>query len=672
MNKECRFFLSTLFIISLFLPSQLLAQEKYKSSKELGSWAASFTTSNSKLAKIQNLTKTTSGKEFYILEIGTEINKEKKSKPAILVVANMNGLRPLTTEAAINLSERIVSDQELYKNYSWYILPMGNPEAADRYFDKVKLINAGNLQSANNDLDENTDEDDFNDLNNDGFITMMRKKDPQGTMIPVSDEPRLMRKADKKEGEVGIYKIYSEGIDDDRDGKYNEDGQGGTNVNLNFPHLFDHFNPETGLYPGSAPESRAIIEFVFRHPEIAMAFAFGETNFCLFPPKGGRKGEVDLSSIKIPERFASMLGADKDKSYSMQEIIEMVKPIVPAGMEVNESLIASFLGLGAVVNPLPGDLEIYNKFTKDYKGYLKEKGVESERFEAARAKEGSFELWAYYHLGVPVFSMDLFSLNKPEEKKEEGSGLSVESLEKMSTEEFFALGEDKINRFLKESGAPAQFNAKTIISMMESGQADPARMASMMKQMPKPEKDEKGADPEEKAMLEYSDQVLQGKGFVNWEKFDHPSLGEVEIGGFIPYLATTPPYEMTDSLLDLHIPWIFTLVDQLPDLKILETKLVSKGSGIYMLEVWIENNKFIPFPTAMGERNSQPAPAIILLEAKEIELLEGYKRTSIKSVPGYGRVKKTWLIKADRKEDLTIKLESQAAGNDIKKIKIGG
>ncbi|MFC1575855.1 hypothetical protein ACFL5A_04355, partial [Gemmatimonadota bacterium] len=38
--------------------------------------------------------------------------------------------------------------------------------------------------------------------------------------------------------------------------------------------------------------------------------------------------------------------------------------------------------------------------------------------------------------------------------------------------------------------------------------------------------------------------ALEGAGidaFVDWSTFQHPDLGEVEIGGFIPYATTNPP-----------------------------------------------------------------------------------------------------------------------------------
>ena len=78
---------------------------------------------------------------------------------------------------------------------------------------------------------------------------------------------------------------------------------------------------------------------------------------------------------------------------------------------------------------------------ENYKEYLKKSKLDEKRQETARAKDGSFELWAYYHMGLPSFSLDFWTLPElKEEKKEEA--ITPDKLEKMSNDEFIALVED--------------------------------------------------------------------------------------------------------------------------------------------------------------------------------------------------------------------------------------
>ena len=622
---------------------------------------------------LTQLAVTPAGKKVMMLEIGPDAGKSARTVPAILVVGNAEGNVPVSGEAAVYLADLILNGTEVRTDLTWYIVPNLNPDGAMHYFGKPLHNDTRNARPHNDDMDDLVDEDGYNDLDGNGFITQMRVKDPLGTWIPIPGDPRLMKRAKNTKGEVGMYKLYSEGLDDDGDGRYNEDLPGGVNIGVTFPHLFKPYTATGGFWPGSEKETFEMMKFVFEHPEIAMTFTFGSTNFCMVAPKGGRKGTADFDNIKIPERFATMLNADPDKSYSMQEIMEMVKPMMPAGMEVSESMIASFLGLGAVVNPLSEDLSFYNELTEKYKEWLKEKDAEPKRLTPAPAKDGSFELWSYYHVGVPTFSMDLWTLPEVKKEKEDDSELTVEKLEKMTDDEFIELGEEKITAFLKKSGAPPQYNGAMAINMVKSGQVSTKQMAGMMKQMGggSQSKDTEGADPKEKALVAFSDEVLNGKGFVEWKEFNHPTLGKVEIGGAVPFVDNTPPESMIDSLLNLQVPWVFELITKIPDLKILKTETKSVGSGVHELTAWVQNDAYLPFPTAMGSRNQQPAPAILVIDGN-VKFLSGKARTSISKVDGNKSIKLSWIIQAENPVDITLKIESKNVWGDTKQIKIGG
>lgn len=620
-------------------------------------------------AKIHNLGKTFSGLPFLLLEIGTEIKSAKKQKPAIFILGNPDGSVPLGSEAAIKLAKDIAANNKT-DQFTWYIVPTLNPEALNRYFGKVKYENIRNARPHNDDMDEATDEDGFEDLNGDGFITQMRVLDPTGNYVIDEKDPRIMRKANYAKGEKGMYRLYTEGIDNDKDGKYNEDPKGGVNNNANFPHLFHYHKSTSGMWPGSENEVYALMDFIYTHPEIAATFTFGKVDFCLQAPKGGRKGSADFSKIKIPKGMAKQFGADPNRTYTMDEIIELVQPMVPEGMEITPSMVAGFLGLGAAVNPLKEDLAFYKELNEQYKDFLKNQKVNMERLAPQAAQDGSFELWSYYHLGVPTFSMNFFTVPKPEKKKaDKKSGLSLDKLAEMSKEDFIALGEDSINAFLKANEAPKGFDAKRVISMLESGKLSTKQMAEMMKQMTK-KKDKGKVDEKTLALLAYSDKELNGKGFVPWTKYNHPSLGEVEIGGFVPYLETTPDPALIDSLIDLRLPWVYTITSKLATLNISKQAFKSLGNGVYEVKVWISNTHYLPFPTKMGERNKRVPPAVLTLEGKNIQILSGKKRTPISFIGGNKTVKYRYLIQAPKGSVLQLKLSSPNAGSDSKQIKL--
>ncbi len=586
-----------------------LSFERYHSPQELNAVLTALNRANPGLAAIHQIGRSPGGRDLVILEVGPEAGAIKRRMPAVFVIANLEGTIPIASEGALFLAQQAIENEEVRKDLTWYILAAGNPDGAARYFAKPTYTSGRNESGRNDDMDDAADEDGPEDLDGNGIITELRVKDPADEWIPVAADPRLMKRADPVKGEKGSYKLYVEGIDNDGDGQYNEDGPGGTDISITFPHLFHPFTPKGGDWPGSEPETYAIMKFIMGHPEIAMTFTLGASNMCLQPPAGGRQGAVDLSRIKIPERYAKAMGVDPNATYSIQEVMDMVRSLVPPGTEVTEAMVSSMLGLGAVVNPLDEDLKYYKELSDRYKNFLKENRLDGKRLDPAQPKDGSFELWSYYQLGVPTFSMDFWT---PPEIAEE-----------------------------KADQPP----------------------------LPKPAGD---GDPKMKALLAFSDKTLQGKSFVPWTPFKHPTLGEVDIGGAVPYAFTTPPPDMIKGLVEGQAPWIFKLAAKLPRMKILKTEVTPKGAGIYEVAAWIQNSGELPFPTAMGKRNRHVGPIVISLEGNGIVFLSGKRRTTVNDIDAMKNVKLTWLIQCETPQSLPLIIRSANAWGDSTKLMLGG
>ncbi|MBN1938768.1 MAG: hypothetical protein JW843_04225 [Candidatus Aminicenantes bacterium] len=661
-----------ILFIAAALASSLAAQtfDRYHKPDELNAAFRDLAKANAAFARIHELAKSPGGRDVLLIEIGPETGKADKTLPAVFVAANFEGTVPLAGEAALFLAKQLVEKPDVRKDKTWYILSCPNPDAAARFFSKPLRVAAGNDTRWNDDNDEAVDEDGFEDLNGDGLITMMRVKDPEGAWIPVPGNPRLMKRADWAKGETGIYKLVTEGLDNDKDGVYNEDPPGGVNIGLQFPHLFKFFSPGAGLWAGSEAESFAVIKFVHEHREIGLSFVFGAADFCLSPPRGGRRGDADLDRIRVPERMAGFIGADPARVYSLAELIELVRPMVPEGMTVDESMIAGMLDLGAVVNPLADDLKFYKELSEKYKDFLKNNKLDEKRLDPPADKDGSFELYAYYHLGLPSFAQNLWTLPEFKEEKKDAE-ITPEKLEKMTKDEFLALGEEKIEAFLKSAGAPPSFKAKQVIEMVQSGKTTPAQMAEMMKKMPKPPSEE-GADPKEKALLAWSDKELSGKGFVEWTPFKHPTLGDVEIGGAAPFADSTPPPAKIESLLAGRVPWVFELAAKMARVGIGRAKATALGGGLYEVEAWVENTGYLPYPTAMGRRNNRIFPVLVTLEGPGIQFLEGRAKSSVSSVGSGDSQKVRWLIRSEKPVKLEIKASTRSAWGGRTSLDLGG
>ncbi len=428
--------------------------------------------------------------------------------------------------------------------------------------------------------------------------------------------------------------------------------------------------PTAGPGPAASRRPSPCSKFFDKHREIGLVFVFGESSYCLNPPRAGRKGDADFNNIKVPERVAGFINADPTRTYTMAEIIELVKPLVPPGMEVTEGLVAGFLELGAVVNPLEDDLKFWKELSEGYKEFLKAAKLDAKRLDPAPDKDGSLELYAYYHLGLPSFALDFWTLPEVKEEKP-AEELTPEKLEKMTNDEFIALGEEKVDAFLKAAGAPDQFKAKQVFEALKGGMMDTKKMAEMMKQMPK-KPAEGGADPKEKALVAWSDKELGGQGFVAWKPFKHPTLGEVEIGGAAPFVDNTPPAKMIDGLLKGQVPWVFEVSKKMARIGIADAKVKKLGPGVYEIKAWIENKGGLPYPTAMAGRNQRVLPVVVTLGGQGFDIVEGKKRALVPSVPAHGAKPVTWIVRAGKPVKIEIKAETQTAWGDSRSVDLGG
>jgi hypothetical protein len=644
---------------------QAVGFDRYHTPQEVNAALAALNKANPARTALHRIATSPGGLDLLVLEVGPDVGRTSRKTPAVLVVGNLEGVVPVSAEAALWLADRLVSSADAAKGRTWFILPNGNPDAAGRYLRKPLVADERNATRWNDDMDDQTDEDGPDDLDGNGVITEMRVKDPAGEWIPVEGEPRLMRKADASKGEKGVYKLYVEGVDNDGDGEYNEDPPGGTNIGVTFPHLFRAWTATGGRWPGSEPETFAVMKFAVDHPEIAMTFAFGSTNMCLQPPAGGRQASFDANAIKIPEAMASRLGADPGRTYSMKEIIELVQPLAPPGFEITESIVASFLGLGAVVNPLEDDLKFYKELSEKYKELLKTNKLDGKRLDPPQPKDGSFELWSYYHLGVPVFSMDLWTPPEVKAEEQEKSGITPESLESMTSDAFVALGETKIATFLKEVGAPGTIKPQMLIEGVKSGKMTPRQMAGMLKQMPKP-KDASGADPKQKALLAFSDKELQGRGYVAWTAFKHPTLGDVEIGGFKPYVVTNPPAAKIAELGAAHANFAVYLSSLFAKLTIAKAEVTALGAGLFRIKADIENSGYLPTALAQGVQSRSVKPVVVQLGVPPESIVTGnQKTTQVSTLAGSGtRQSFEWVIKGTPGSTVTLKALSQKSGTD--------
>lgn len=233
------------------------------------------------LAKSRSLVQTAGGKDIWMITIGTG---KTETKPAIAVVGGVDGRHLLGVEMAIGFAEKMLSNsatdsiKTLLNTQTFYIFPNMSPDATEQYFAKIKSERTGNATKTDDDRDGQLNEDDVDDLNGDGKISWMRVLDATGKYKLNPDDARVVLQADASKGENGKYILLQEGLDNDKDGIFNEDGAGGVSFNRNSSFNYKNFVPGAGEYAVSEVENRALFDFMFDAFNIYAVVTFGPTN----------------------------------------------------------------------------------------------------------------------------------------------------------------------------------------------------------------------------------------------------------------------------------------------------------------------------------------------------------------------------------------------------------
>jgi hypothetical protein len=153
-------------------------------------------------------------------------------------------------------------------------------------------------------------------------------------------------------------------------------------------------------------------------------------------------------------------------------------------------------------------------------------------------------------------------------------------------------------------------------------------------------------------------------GFVAWTKVKHPDFGEVEVGGFKPYVTVNPPAAKIAELGKSHADFALYLTSLFPKIGIAKLEFMNHGGGLFRIKAEVENAGF--WPTALGHAVTARAvkPTLVQIQVEPETIIQGNaKSNSIQSLSGSGgRMKFEWLIKAKAGDKIELKVVSQKGG----------
>jgi hypothetical protein len=184
----------------------------------------------------------------------------------------------------------------------FYLMPIMSPDARDAHMAQPNTTHSprSGLRPVDDDRDGRIDEDGADDLDGDGHITQMRVKDPNGRYKPHDDYPDLLVPVEGDER--GSYTLLGvEGLDNDRDGRVNEDGDGFYDPNRDWAWNWqpDYVQNGAHRYPFSILENRMVADFIKAHSNIAGAQSYHNAGGMILHGPGAKDDRFEPADLAV-------------------------------------------------------------------------------------------------------------------------------------------------------------------------------------------------------------------------------------------------------------------------------------------------------------------------------------------------------------------------------------
>ncbi len=455
---------------------------------------------------LHSLGKSYGGRDMWLMAINNPRTGDELDKAAMFIEANVHGNEVQGAEVTLYtiwyLMEnygRIEEVTRLVDERVFYLVPSVNPDGRDYFMDGTGSGGRTGHIPVDSDGDGLYDEDGPDDLNGNGVIEQIRKYTPgEGTHRISQDDARIMERV--AAGEVGDWVLLgSEGLDNDGDGRVNEDPVGGYDPNRNYASDWQPNYIQGGSmdYPFQLPEARAINDFMATRPNIAGMQSYHNTGgMILRGPGAAWFGTYPQSDIRVYDE----LGENGERM-------------------------------------LP-----YYNYIIIWQGLYSVHG-------------GSID-WTNDGMGVISFSNELWNGGQ-------------------------------------------YFNSP----LLQEQQQDPNSPISG-----------------QRSRYFFNDFLELGDQYVEWAAFDHPTYGQVEMGGWKKLFGRVNPRFMSMELFHRNMAFTLHHADEMPLMTMGETSVEHMGGDLYRVRVDIRNERIIPTITERGRQNNVVRPDLLTVDG-DVEVI---------------------------------------------------
>lgn len=164
-------------------------------------------------------------------------------------------------------------------------------------------------------------------------------------------------------------------------------------------------------------------------------------------------------------------------------------------------------------------------------------------------------------------------------------------------------------------------------------------------------------------------ELLMGDAFEPWKPYNHPTYGEIEIGGFKKNFGRATPGFMLEE--ELHRNMAFTLYHayHMPNLSIHEVKEKDLGGGLKEITATIMNDRLMPTHASQDLKYKIERPDYISISGVEVvagmtvqnedfdfttEQKHNPQKLELANIPGNSTVKVRWVVRGKGKYTITV------------------